>query len=152
MTTAVETFRAELFARLMAGTYGTTIDAESIRRSRKTIVPRERCPAIYLSFPKFEPKSSRSCNWEWRIHYRIMIFVADDGGDESTDGIVNGVLAAINPQAPNSTDTPTYSNGVTLEAPTIQVIEDAGDADPVTVEIAGVAQLAAEAWTLTGQA
>lgn len=152
MTTAVETFRDELFARLQAGTYGTTVDPDNIRRSRKTLVPRERCPSIYVSFPEFVPKASRSCNWEWRVHYRIMVFVADDRGDVATDEIVNGVLAAINPTAPDSTDRPTYSNGVTLEAPKIRVVEDAGDADPVTVAIEGVAQLASAAWTLTGQA
>lgn len=149
MTTALETFRAEMFARLQAGTYGVAVADDSIRRSHKTTVTRERCPAVYLSFPEIEfVKEHGGCSWDWKVRYRVTVFTADDDGDKASDAIVDGVLGAINPEAPDSTATPLYSNGVTVYEPKrVRVAEDVGDEDPTQVEIEGYATLPTQRWS-----
>lgn len=148
MTTALETFRAEMFARVQMGTYTPAVDPDSIRRSRKTNVHNDRCPAIYLSFPEAECVKANSCEWQWRVRYRAVVFTADDAGDAASDLIVDGVLAAINPEASESTATPLYSNGVTISAAKVRVRvdEDTGDEDPTQVVIEGEAIVPSQPW------
>lgn len=145
--TALETFRGEMFARLQAGAYGVTVSDDSIRRSHKTTVHRDRCPAIYLAFPEIEVAKKNACAWDWKVRYRVTVFTASDDGDAASDLIVDGVLAAINPEAADSTATPIYSNGVTVGEPKVRVAEDVGDEDPTQVEIEGVAILPSQPWS-----
>lgn len=152
MTTAIETFREELFARVQAATFvDVTISQDSIRRTHKTNPPREQCPAIHVFFPGATPKAVKSCRWDWRVPYRISVYGVDAVPSDAhamVDRIVEGLLPAINPEAEDSTATPTYSNGVTLEPPRVVFLEDLGDADPVRVDIEGEAQLNTRAWSM----
>lgn len=144
---AIETFRAEFFARVLAGDYGA-VEPQRIRRTRKTIVARDSAPAIYVSFPELVPVKHKSCQWEWRVHYRISIYTADDEGDAAADPYVAAVLAAINPVAAPSTDTPVYTNGVTIEPPTVRTFEDIADEDATRVDLEGVAMISLGEWSI----
>lgn len=150
MTSAVETFRGELFARVLTADYGAAPTVERIRRTRRTIVARDTAPAIYVSFPQMEPVPgrARSCNWEWTVHFRIAIYTADDDGDAAADPYVAAVLAAINPTAAPTTDAPLYSNGVTLEPPRVRTLEDVADEDVTRVDIEGVARISLPEWSI----
>lgn len=144
--TAVELFRAELFARVVTAPYA--VAPVRIRRTRKTIVARDAAPAIYVSFPEMEPTTHKSCRWEWRVHYRISIYTADDDGDAAADPYVAAVLAAISPLAAPSTDAPLYSNGVTLEPPKIRTMEEIADEDVTRVDLEGFARISLGEWSI----
>lgn len=148
MTTIAETFKAEVYARLL----GTTLDdygpnapqASNVRRYHLTNVDREDCPAIHMrAGDATKDSEDKGCRWCWSLEVRVSVYVRSDAGDGIADPIVNEVVRRLNPNV-----TPRYSNGVDLRLTKIETDTEVADTDAQRVDVVLTAKYDTGPWTL----
>jgi hypothetical protein len=142
MTSIAEQFRAEVLARMQAApNFG--VDVGSIRRSHLTVLPREKCPAIYCRFKRQKPTDGKACDWRWSMEFSVSVFSRDDSGATAADAIIVEALKRL-----ESTTLAPYANAVMVELIDIDVEDEIADEDAFRADINCVAKFVTAQWQI----
>lgn len=96
MVSIAETLMREVLARLKAAPVIANVD--NIRRDHRTVVPRDKAPAVHLIDGAETPQPGKNdCYVSEDLVFTVSIFVRDDSGYAAADPLKIAVMAALNP-------------------------------------------------------
>lgn len=121
--------------------------SDNVRRSHRTWVPREQCPAVHVADGGDEPRRDRGgCAIERECVMTVSILVRNDDGYSDAATIAENVMARLDPD--NQAETP-YPAGVTVEPGRIGVDDEIADADILRLVMEFRIRYLAANWSLS---
>jgi hypothetical protein len=119
-------------------------DLSNIRRSHRTVVPREQTPAVHLVDGDHAP-TDQNCQAKNELKFRVRIFTRndDDDGYQDADDIAVAVLAALDPNVVS------YGEQVDLLRGRIVKEQEIADADSLYVDMEFTFRFQTGEWALT---
>jgi endonuclease YncB( thermonuclease family) len=104
-------------------------ETDNIRRDHRTVVPREKAPAVHVIDGDETPqKTATSCYCKDELDFTVSIFVRDDEGYQAADPIKLAVMAALDP-------TVAYGNAIELRRGRIRSESEIADGDSLRVDM-----------------
>src|SRR6266851_2256901 len=95
MASTSETLMSAVLARLR--TAAVIDDLSNIRRDHRTVVPREKAPAVHVVDGNEVPTPAKNCRCGVDFNFIVSVFVRDDAGYEAADPIAIACMAALDP-------------------------------------------------------
>lgn len=131
---------------MLARLQGSPAICDNVRRSHRTTVPRDQCPAIHLAEGSDEPTGSAGdCRTDRTATPTVSILVRDDDGFAAADALAEAVMQRLDPS--NPAETP-YPAGVRLEPGRISIDDEIADADILRLVMEFRLRYAAGHWSL----
>jgi hypothetical protein len=90
-----ETLMLDVVDRLQ--TAAVIADVGNIRRDHRTILTRDRAPAVHVIDGDETPLPSNTCFCEVEFEFAVSIFVRADAGYSAADPIAVAIMAALDP-------------------------------------------------------
>jgi hypothetical protein len=128
MASGYEVIMAEALTRLKAAPALAVVTA--IRRAHRTLIPRDKSPAIHLIDGPDRPNKANNCGGRY-CSFTISIFARSDAGVSALDTLRLAVMARM--EAP-------WAAGIVLQPGAIIPDTEIGDEDPVRLDLEFEAQ------------
>lgn len=117
-----------------------------VRRSHRTAVPRDQCPAIHIADGSDDVRATRGdCRTEREAMADVSIIVRDDDGYGTADDLAETVMARLRPDAEPSMP---YPDGVRIDPVSIDVDDEVADLDILRLVLRFRIRYTAGYWSL----
>lgn len=145
MNTIAEDLMRAVLDRLQGPTPIVTDDSR-VRRSHRTVVARDKAPAVHLIDGADLPDQDSKCATARKLDFTVRLIVRDDDGFTAADPLKLAVMERLDPESESYT---VYPHGARIAPGRITPEQEIADGDSLSVEMEFTFRYSAAGWTLS---
>lgn len=145
MNTIAEDLMRAVLDRLQGPTPIVT-DDNRVRRSHRTVVARDKAPAVHLIDGAEVPDQDSKCATSRKLEFTVRLIVRDDDGFTAADPLKIAVMARLDPE---SEAYAVYPHGARIVPGRITPEAEIADGDSLSVEMDFTFKFETTGWSLS---